>query len=150
MKRTTVVLLLLTAGACSDDRHWLQGKWISDTSASISAKPGHDSFSKEEIELFRELYGKVRWEFEGDVYRVVWLDEEPYETTYSLRSLDGVKEELSVYHQGDYIVMQIEPTQSGFCVKTIASHQYRVPKAEQNIECFARYNQPSDATAILE
>ena len=100
--------------------------------------------------MYRNVYGKVRWEFEGDVYRAAWPDQDPYETTYSLRSLDGPMEELTVYWREIPIVMEVEPTQTGFCVQTVSSGRYRIPKAKRNTECFARYNESPATGDSLE
>lgn len=139
MKLTLTILLFLVVAACTDNSHWLQGEWISDTAATISAMPGHESFSQEAIDVFSGVFGKLRWEFEGDVYRIVFPGLEPYETAYSLRSLDGAKEELTIEYQGVAIVLEINPTETGFCAKSLASGRYRSIESNQSVECFTRY-----------
>lgn len=138
MNRLIAIVFVLVS--CSSKEHgylWFENIWISDTDASIAINPDYGELNQDSIAVIREMYGKIRWGIDGDVFR--FYDDRydqivEFELIYSIAPIDTDRFQME-YEDESRIVWK---TETGFCTVLSPDHlsRLRIENENAGLECF--------------
>ena len=135
-----LILIFLLLASCSGeqpDYSWFDGEWISDTEASIAINPEYSEFDEETIQIYREIYGKIKWIIREDTLR--FIDDRynlnfELEIPFAVEPIDSESFQM-VMPEESYIIWN---TGTGFCKVLSPDHLARLEIEDENagLECF--------------